>query len=171
MTEKTFAVISNILSTMPSQQPWDDRVQMVYALAIQRWDDDLAQRAVTKALMTKKFRPTVSELRDIAMEIKRVKVPSGQAVTQIRHLVTYHPVNERAGACERMVAQGKISPIIPEVVKSVGGWSRVGNMTDYQLNEAIERVVPDVTETIDAEKVLSTPVAMIGDAQVKMIGD
>lgn len=171
MTEKTFAVISTILSTMPSQQPWDERVSMVYALGLQRWDDDLAHRTVTQALMTKKFRPTPSELREIALQIKRVKVPSGQAASQIRHIVTYHPLNERAAVAERMVTQGKISPIIPEVVKSVGGWSRVGNMTDYQLAEAVDRVVPDVAETMDTDTVLSTPVAMIGDAPVKMIGD
>ena len=171
MTEKTFAVISTILSTMPSQQPWDDRVSMVYALGLQRWDDELAQRTVTQALMTKKFRPTPSELREIALQIKRVKVPSGQAASQIRHIVVYHPLEKRAAVAEQMVAQGKISPIIPEVVKSVGGWSRVGNMSDYQLGEAVDRVVPDIAETMDADKVLSTPLPMIEGSAVKMIGD
>lgn len=171
MTEKTFAVISTILSTMPSQQPWSEAVSMVYALGLQRWDDDLAQRTVTQALMTKKFRPTPSELREIALQIKRIKVPSGQAASQIRHIVVYHPIENRAAVAERMVAQGKISPIIPEVVKSVGGWSRVGNMSDYQLSEAVDRVVPDIAETMDTDKVLSTPLPMIEGESVKMIGD
>lgn len=156
---------------MPSQQPWDDRVSMVYALGLQRWDDDLAHRAVTQALMTKRFRPTPSELREIALQIKRVKVPSGQAASQIRHIVTYHQLSERATVAERMIAQGKISPIIPEVVKSVGGWMRVGNMNEYQLCEAVDRVVPDIAETMDSEKVLSTPLPMIDGGIIKMIGD
>jgi hypothetical protein len=171
MTENTFAVISNILSAMPSQQPWDDRVSMVYAIALQRWDDELAQRATTHALMTKKFRPTPAELREIALSIKRVKVPTGQASSQIKHIVLYHPEGERSKVAQRMVRDGKISPIIPDVVKSVGGWGRVGSMTESQLNDAIERAIPEVQENPDVDAVLETPIPMIDGRAPKMIGE
>lgn len=171
MTEQTFAVAANILSTMPSQQPWDDRVSMVYAIAMQRWNDDLVSRAVTYALMTKKFRPTPAELREVALQLKRVRIATPQAAQQLKHIIVYHPLERRNKAMEEMVKQGKVSPILPMVVKNCGGWGRVGTMTEDQLSKAVERAMEDAAEDPALDNVLTEPYLQLEGSQLKMIGD
>lgn len=171
MTEQTFAVAANILSTMPSQQPWDDRVSMVYAIAMEKWNDDLVARAVKYALMTKKFRPTPAELREVALQLKRVRIATPQAAQQIKHIVLYHPIENRNKAMTEMVNQGKVSPILPMVVKNCGGWGRVGTMTEHQLSEAVERAMADASEDPALETVLTEPYLQLEGAQLRMIGD
>lgn len=171
MTEQTFAVAANILSTMPSQQPWDDRVSMVYAIAMQNWNDDLVSKAVMSALMTKKFRPTPAELREVALQLKRVRIATPQAAQQIKHIVLYHPLEQRNKAMDEMVKQGKVSPILPMVVKNCGGWGRVGTMTEHNLSEAVERAMADAAEDPQLDAVLTQPILQLNGSDIKMIGD
>ncbi len=170
MTEKTFAVVSNILSAMPSSQPWDDRVGMMYAVAMKTWDDKLTERAVMKALMTKKWRPTPCELREIALQIKRIVVSSPQAQEQIRHIVLYHPPQERKSATERLVKEGKVSPMVPALVKHLGGWGRVGELSDDKLEKAVDGVMEEALDDPAIEIELELPLPALESKETKMIG-
>ena len=172
MNERTFAVVANILSAMPSQQQWDDRVSMVYAIAMKKWDDELTQKAVMKCLMTKRWRPTPSELREVALEMKRVFVPGPTAYEQVKHIVLYHPPSERQQAAEKLVKQGKVSPGVPVAVSNLGGWSRIGSMTEEQLADAMDTAITRVVDDPQLDAVLETPLTAIGsDRQIKMIGE
>lgn len=171
MTEKTFAVVSNILSSMPSSQPWDDRIGMAYAIAMKSWDDKLTERAVMKALMTRKWRPTPCELREIALQIKRVVVPSPQAQEQIKHIVLHYPSHERREAADKLISEGRVSPMVPAIVKYLGGWGRIGDMTDDKLERAVEGVMEEAMDDPEIESELGIPMRELGESkQVRMIG-
>lgn len=172
MTERIFAVVANILSAMPSQQPWDDRTSAVYAIAMKKWDDELTQKAVMKCLMTKRWRPTPSEIREVALEMKRVFVPGPTAYEQVKHIVLYHPVNERQEAAEKLVKQGKISAGVPIAVANLGGWGRIGSMTEDQLADAMNTAITRVTDDPQLDVVLETPpIALGGNNTIRMIGE
>lgn len=168
MTEHTFAGVANILSAMPAQQPWDERTSTVYALALKDWDDSLATKAVMKALMTRKWRPSPSELREIALQVRRIKVPTPTMHEQIRHVVLYHQADERERAAERLIHAGKVSPLINEVVDRLGGWRSVGRMTAEELSGGIDKEMSECLESGVIEPMLSLP--MPTSDQPKMIG-
>ena len=170
MNERTFAVVSNILSAMPSSQAWDERVSMAYAIAMKGWDDKLAEKTVMKALMTKKWRPAPAELREIALQVKRIIVPTPTAQEQIRHVVLYYPENQRKQASERLVNEGKISPLVPSLVKHLGGWGRIGTMPEDKLEKAIVEVMEDAVDDPVVEQELSKPLPALEASQRKMIG-
>lgn len=170
MTDTTFAGIANILAAMPAAQPWSDTMAAVYALAMKDWDDMVAQRAAMQALMTRKWRPSPAELREFAMQVKKIKVPNPTVREQIRHIVVHHPANERRTATEKLVQQGKVSPMVNEVVDRMGGWNTVGMMSEEQLSTSIDREMQECLESETVEKMLSTPLPALASANVKMIG-
>lgn len=170
MKDTTFAGISNILATMPAAQQWTDMTATVYALAMKDWDDDLAQKTVMHALMTKKWRPAPSELREIAMSLKKVRVPNNTMHEQVRHIVIHHPSNERKQAAERLAKSGKISPLVNDVVERLGGWRNVGSMTEEQLSSGIEKEMQECLESGASDHILATPLPMLGGRETKMIG-
>lgn len=170
MNERTFAVVSNILSAMPSSQPWDDRVSMAYAIAMKGWDDKLAEKTVMKALMTKKWRPAPAELREIALQVKKIVVPTPTAQEQIRHIVLYYPQEERRSASEKLVSEGKISPIVPSLVKHIGGWGRVGSMPEDKLEKALDEAMEDAVEDPMVDQELTKPLPALEEAKTRMIG-
>lgn len=172
MNERTFAVVANILSAMPSQQPWDDRTSTVYALAMKKWDDELTQKAVMKCLMTKRWRPTPSEIREVALGMKRVFVPGPTAYEQVKHIVLYYPPHERKEATEKLVRQGKVAAGVPVAVANLGGWGRVGSMTEDTLAEAMDSAITKVADDPQLDVVLETPMNAIGSSTtMKMIGE
>jgi|DEB19_MinimDraft_3_1074340.scaffolds.fasta_scaffold62782_3 hypothetical protein len=172
MNERTFAVVANILSAMPSQQPWDDRTSTVYALAMKKWDDELTQKAVMKCLMTKRWRPTPSEIREVALGMKRVFVPGPTAYQQVKHIVLHYPANERKAATEKLVQQGKISAGVPVAVANLGGWSRVGSMPEDHLAEAVDNAITKIADDPNLDVVLESPMTAIGSThKMKMIGE
>lgn len=171
MNERTFAVVANILSAMPSSQPWDDRTSAVYAIAMQKWDDGLTEKAVMKCLMTKKWRPTPAEIREVALQIKRVTVPGPTAHEQIRHIVIRYSPEERSAVADRLVKQGKISPSVPYLVSQLGGWRSVGSMTEDGLAKEIASKMDGMTEDPALDEVLETPLPAIESGKLKMIGE
>ena len=56
MREDTFKTVSNLLAVMPAQVQWDERVAVMYAYALNDWDDTIVEYAVKKALLTCKNR-------------------------------------------------------------------------------------------------------------------
>lgn len=145
---------------------------MVYAMAMKKWDDELTQKAVMKCLMTKRWRPTPAELREVALEMKRVFVPGPTAYEQVKHIVLYYPVNERQEAAEKLVKQGKISAGVPIAVSNLGGWGRIGTMTEDQLADAMNSAITRVADAPELDVVLETPLnAISGDRPLRMIGE
>jgi hypothetical protein len=171
MTEKAFATAANILSTMPSGQPWDDRMATVYAIGMQKWSDDLVERTVMQCLMTKKFRPTVAELREVALGIRRVKVSTGQAAEQIRHIILMVQPNQRAAATERLVKEGKVSPSVPILVQNLGGWRNVGMMAEDRLFKAVDTVQEHIDDDPQIDEALATPAPTLEGKTIRMIGE
>lgn len=171
MTETTFAIVANMLSAMPASSPWNDVTATVYALAMKDWDDELAQKTVMKALMTKKWRPAPSELREIALQIKKIKVPTSTVYEQVKHIVIYHPAEERKQAADRLAKTGRVSPMLNEIVSNAGGWRAVGNMTEEELAKAIDKEMDGCLESESVDKLLSMPLPQLEATKtVKMIG-
>jgi hypothetical protein len=169
MTEQTFAGVANILSAMPSSQTWTAAISTVYAMALKDWDDKLAQKVAMHALMNLKWRPSPAEMRELALQIRKIKVPNQTMHEQVRTIVVYHPPAERKKATDKLVKEGKICPLIPEVVERLGGWNRVGQMTEEQLATGIEKESSECLSSEVTENILALP--MPERRQAKMISN
>jgi len=144
---------------------------MMYAIAMKTWDDKLTERAVMKALMTRKWRPTPCELREIALQIKRVVVPAPQAQEQIRHIVLHYPSKDRRSAADKLISEGRVAPMVQSIVKYLGGWERVGELTDDKLERAVQGVMEEALDDPSIENELQIPIPALGEAKdAKMIG-
>lgn len=169
MTEQTFAGVANILSAMPSSQAWTPAISTVYAMALKDWDDKLAQKVAMHALMNLKWRPSPAEMRELALQMRKIKVPNQTMHEQIRHIVVYHPSSERRKATEKLVNEGKVCPLIPEVIERLGGWGRIGQMTEEQLATGIEKESAECLGSDVTEQILALP--MPERQSHKMIGN
>lgn len=147
MTKPCFSSIANILSTMPSQNPWDDRVASVYALAMATWRDDIAMLATVTALKTKDFRPTPAELRHIAMGYIHNMTPM-TAMNEISEIIRKYQLKDR---------DSKSSPAIKAIVDACGGWYAMGNRDREANAKMVNEVFDNVMNTIDTSDVLSNP--------------
>lgn len=147
MTGDCFSKVANILSTMPSQNIWDDKVASVYALAMTSWRDDIALLATVTALKTREFRPTPAELRNIAMSFITNLTPM-TLMTEISEIIRKYRVGDR---------DSHASQPIKAIVYACGGWAAMG-VRDTESNiKHIREVFDNVMNTIDTSDVLSNP--------------
>ena len=147
MTSKCFSSIATILSTMPSQNQWDDKVASVYALAMTTWRDDIAMLATVTALKTKEFRPTPAELRNIALGFVHKLTPM-IAMNEISEIIRKYQVKER---------DNRSSPAIKAIVDACGGWAAMGSRDRETNTKLVADVFDNVMNTIDTSDVLSNP--------------
>ena len=147
MTKPCFSSIANILSTMPSQNAWDDKVASVYALAMATWRDDIAMLATVTALKTKNFRPTPAELRHIALRCIHNMTPM-TAMNEISEIIRKYQLKDRDSKC---------TASLKAIVDACGGWSAIGNRDRETNAKMVNDVFDDVMNTIDTSDVLSNP--------------
>ena len=147
MTGDCFSKVANILSTMPSQNQWDDKVASVYALAMTTWRDDIALLATVTALKTREFRPTPAELRNIAMSFVTTLTPM-IAAHNIAEVIRKYRVSER---------NNHASEPIKALVDACGGWAAMGARDTESNTKLIKEVFDNVMNTVDTSDVLSNP--------------
>jgi hypothetical protein len=147
VTGDCFSKVANILSTMPSQNPWDDKVASVYALAMTSWRDDVALLATVTALKTREFRPTPAELRNIAMSFVTNLTPM-IAAHNIAEIIRKHQVRDR---------NNHASEPIKALVEACGGWAAMGARDTETNTRLIKEVFDNVMNTVDTSDVLSNP--------------
>jgi hypothetical protein len=172
MKEETFKTVSNLLAVMPSQVPWDERVAIMYAYALNDWDDSIVEYAVKKALLTYSFRPTPAELRKVALGL----IAPQQSVMQIHGTISnfvarVHP-SQRSMFMDKQIKNGQMNPIIREVVDRLGGWQSVGARASDDNYKMIEKVCNDAYDALDLDDLLASPpdrIKSIGSGDVKAL--
>jgi len=153
MTEKTFAYASNILAVMPSNQSWDERVAVTYALVMTDWHDDTVILAVTKALQQCEWRPSPAELRKIVLSYLIPDLSPRQIYSTIQQIITRVHPGIRSDYAKKAIGEGKLHPAVDKLVESIGGWINVGGRSEDQNIKLIEEVFPillcsDITESV-----------------------
>lgn len=172
MREDTFRTVSNLLAVMPAQVPWDERVAVMYAYALNDWDDSIVEYAVKKALTTCNFRPTPAELRKIAMQLIAPQLSAMQIHGKISEFITRVHPSQRTMFTDKMIEQGKMNPIIREVVDKLGGWREVGVRSSEDNLRLIEKIHGECYDALNFDELLATPpdgLKSIGSGDVKAI--
>jgi len=172
MRDDTFRIVSNLLAVMPAQVQWDERVAVMYAYALKDWDDTIVEYAVKKALLTCNFRPTPAELRKIAMQLIVPQLSPMQVQGQISSfIIKVHPT-QRDAFTEKMTNQGKMNPIIGDVVNKLGGWRETATRSSEDNLRLIEKVLGGCYDSMDFDELLASPpdgLKSIGSGVVKAI--
>lgn len=157
MTEKTFQYASNILAVMPSNQTWDERVAVTYALVMTDWHDDTVVLAVTKALQMCEWRPSPAELRKVVLASLIPDLSPRQVYSTISEIVRRVHPGVRADYATKAVSEGKLHPAINKLVEAVGGWGQCGSRSEEQNIKLIEEVFPMILCSDITEDVLRNP--------------
>jgi hypothetical protein len=172
MREDTFKTVSNLLAVMPAQVAWDERVAVMYAYALNDWDDNIVEYAVKKALLTHNFRPTPAELRKVALSL----IAPMQSAMQLHGTIStfiskVHP-SQRYLFMDKQISQGLMNPIIREIVDKIGGWREVGARASEDNLRLIEKVHHECYDALNFDELLASPpdgLKSIGSGVVKAI--
>lgn len=157
MTDKTFQYASNILAVMPSNQPWDERVAVTYALVMTDWHDDTVILATTKALQMCEWRPSPAELRKLVLASLIPDLSPRQVYSTISEIVRRVHPGIRAEYATKAVKEGKLHPAINKLVEAIGGWSYCGSRSEEQNIKLIEEVFPMIICSDITDEVLRNP--------------
>ncbi len=157
MTEKTFQYASNILAVMPSNQPWDERVAVTYALVMTDRHDDTVILATAKALQVCEWRPSPAELRKLVLSSLIPDLSPRQVYSTISEIVRRVHPGIRAEYATKAVKEGKLHPAVNKLVEAIGGWSYCGSRSEEQNIKLIEEVFPMVLCSDITDEVLRNP--------------
>lgn len=172
MKEETFKTVSNLLAVMPSQVPWDERVAIMYAYALNDWDDSIVEYAVKKALITYSFRPTPAELRKVALGLIAPQQSAMQIHGAISNFITRVHPTQRNAFMDIQIKDGSMNPIIREVVDRLGGWREIGVRSGDDNLKMIEKVCNDAYDALNLDDLLASPperIKSIGSGDVKAL--
>jgi hypothetical protein len=157
MTDRTFVAVANLLAVMPSQQPWDERVAVMYAIAMRDWADSVVNYAIHKAISTQEFRPTPAKLRSIVLDTLTPSMTPRQAHSVIANIVTKVVHSERDKYVKAMVDIGDMNPIIPALITAIGGFNAIRSRTSEQNLELIIECFDHVVANTDNDFLLINP--------------
>lgn len=157
MTDKTFQYASNILAVMPSNQTWDERVAVTYALVMADWHDDTVILATTKALQMCEWRPSPAELRKLVLGSLIPDLSPRQVYSTITDIIRRVHPGIRAEYAAKAVREGKLHPAVNKLVEAVGGWNNVGSRSEEQNIKLIEEVFPMILCSDITDEVLRNP--------------
>jgi hypothetical protein len=120
MTPETQYRCLEYLSGMLSpSQGWSEAVASLYILAMEGWQDDVAERTVKHAALNEKWRPAPAELRQLAARLvlaDMAPVPSPVATRdEIRTLIIRHG--------RQAIKAAHSHPLIAAVVDEMGDWA------------------------------------------------
>jgi len=146
-----------VLQSLPSQNKWDDAVQQTYLLGLSDWSDNVVGTVVMHVLNNSEFRPTVAEMRKMAIKLFDPMLSADTIYEQIRQVLVMVPLAERKSYVARMVAAGKMRDEVRRVVEECGGWQRLSNMETNAIQGKVQSAVSVVYETTDFDHVFVTP--------------
>ena len=157
MTERVFETVANLLAVMPAQQPWDERVAMMYAVAMKDWHDDCVVYAVQKALTTSEFRPTPAKLRKLVIDAVVPGLTPLQIHSTITAIITRVVHTEREKYTAIGVQNGTLHPLVPNLVKAIGGWDAVRSRNTEDNYKLICECFDHVEANTDMDHILINP--------------
>jgi len=171
MTEQIFARAANILAIMPSNIEWDERSNALYAFFMSDWNDDLVMATMKKALYDCKFRPTTSELAEIAFSIIKPHSNKDLMWDTITDITVKHIENGRNHALQNRINDGKADPMTPMLVEAMGGWGHIGRRSTDDNKERLNRAYNQVLQSIDRESLFKAPINRLqsGTSETKQI--
>jgi hypothetical protein len=146
MTDKTFAMVAGLLSSMPAQQRWDDGVAMAYGIVLRDIDDDVLTRAVIKLVKSEDFRPSPSKiLRSLQPSVTKADI-----VSRIQRFIMYTHPSTRGIRELKWLSRGELKQEDLDAVAFLGGWNSIGVMTRAELISALEQWNVPVPKTVQA---------------------
>jgi len=150
MDKKTFSGMCAVLSTLPSQQKWDDGVASVYLMIMKEWDDRVVGALMRHILLHCEFRPTVAELRKIGLSLFGNVPTKAQAAYNIKRIITHW-------AADRDKHAEAIHPCLPMIVKDAGGWAALGLSNSEESMSMICEAYSNVMATHNMDSYLINP--------------
>lgn len=157
MTKPFFAKVCAILQTLPSQTKWDDSIAVVYATALKDWSDEVVGAVMDTVLKTCEYRPTIAELRQIAIRLFDPMISADRVYDDVRKILIMVPLSERKAYVDKALKAGRISEVVPRVVSEIGGWNRLSMMDSDMVRKAVYEAVPVVYRAFDFEHVFVKP--------------
>ena len=113
----TLETTLNLLATLPGKPSWDDDIAALYSLHLADWHPETRRLAVVDATLTCTLRPTLSELRELAL--KRLSpLPSPAALREELDQVFVCRA-QQVGKFEILVAQRNFFKVLHEVDQRV----------------------------------------------------
>ncbi len=174
MEKRTFAGLCAIMQTLPAQNKWDDAIAQVYLSVMGSWDDGVVGLVMKEVLNTCEFRPTIAEIRKIAIRLIDPKLSGDEIYQQIKSILINIPPDHRDAHTHKLVSEGHAKPELIRVVSKCGGWSALRAMDATDVVSAVKRAVEAVYETTDFEHVfvkpVDSPVLQRGREAVKELG-
>ena len=115
----------NLIGTMPGKPDWNPDIASLYSLHLADWHPEVRQKAVLAATGSCKFRPTVAELKEIALKIAQPMPSLAVMREELRNLILFHPPSER---------RRHASPLMGDLIDELGGWSEVGMLPTEEMD-------------------------------------
>jgi len=135
MNKQVFAGVCSVLSMLPSNVPWNDDVATMYAIAMKGWDDAVVGLVTRHVLLNCEWRPSVSELRTIAIKLVAPNLNAHAIHNEISRIIAIAFDSEKRNKLiEDSIDAGKLPPYAKQIIERAGGWMSFGSKsTDYNL--------------------------------------
>ncbi|WP_395144435.1 hypothetical protein [Armatimonas sp.] len=115
----------NLLATMPGKPEWNGDIAEFYSLHLADWHPDTRRRAILEATATCQFRPTVAELREVALKHIAPLPSIGTLREELRLLILFHPAAQRARHA---------TPLMRDLADELGGWHEIGMLDTEEMD-------------------------------------
>jgi hypothetical protein len=124
-TETELATQLNLLGAMPGNPPWSLGVAGLYSIHVADWDIQVLRKTVLQATATCQFRPTVAELKEIALRYVAPLPSLGALRDELRQAIIFYLPAERAR---------RSTPLLNALADELGGWREIGMMDSEELD-------------------------------------
>ena len=146
----------NLLATMPGKPEWNDDIATLYSLHLADWHPEALRKAILEATATCQFRPTVAELREVALKHVAPLPSIGTLREELRLLILFHPPAERARHA---------SALLSDLADELGGWREIG-MLD---TEEMDRRFPSACQRARGEYLSRNASRLLADGPQKQL--
>lgn len=115
----------NLLATMPGKPDWNTDIAGLYSLHLADWHPETRRKAILEATATCQFRPTIADLREIALRFAEPLPPAGAMRQELSRVITFYPPIERAR---------NSSALLSDLADELGGWREIGMLDTEELD-------------------------------------
>lgn len=126
MNDNLSACLS-LLAAMAGQPAWNDDVATLYSMHLAEWHPEVRQAAVWEASRAR-FRPSVGELREMAVRIFCPMPSLAELRSEIRRVIVWHGTKQDRDRAA--------TPLCRLLADELGGWSEVGRTSTEEFDRA-----------------------------------
>ena len=146
----------NLLATMPGKPEWNADIAEFYSLHLADWHPETRRKAILESTATCQFRPTVAELREVALKHVAALPSIGTLREELRLIILFHPPAERARHA---------SALLCDLADELGGWREIG-MLD---TEEMDRRFPSACQRARAEYLTRNAIKLLAEEPNKVL--